>query len=107
MMSGSTVEPEVTCATLDNQAGREFLQAIAACPPSPPLTITRPPQKPPSVSFQHSSTILRTTLTSQNHINKGKKNTFDSVSYSSTLLLLWVVKSSITVSLPSLHPNPN
>ncbi|KAM8732024.1 leucine-rich repeat-containing protein 19-like [Acanthopagrus schlegelii] len=66
----SIVEPEVTCATLDNQAGREFLQAIAACPPSPPLTITRPPQKPPSVSFQHSSTILRTTLTSQNHINK-------------------------------------
>ncbi|XP_073344916.1 uncharacterized protein [Pagrus major] len=62
--------PEVTCASLEDQAGREFLQAIAVCSTSPPLTSTRQPQKPPTpVGFQPtlaSSTIL----TSQNHINK-------------------------------------
>lgn len=108
MISGSTVGPEVTCTSLEDQAGREFLQAMAVCSPSTPLTITRHLQKPPTlVGFQQTSTILRTTLTSQNHNNKGKKNTFDPVSYSSTFLLLWVVKTSVTVSLPSLHLNPN
>lgn len=65
------VGPEINCTSLEDQAGREFLQAMAVCSPSTPLTITRHPQKPPtSVGFQQTSTILRTTLTSQNHINK-------------------------------------
>ncbi|XP_076617299.1 uncharacterized protein LOC143339752 [Chaetodon auriga] len=72
----STGGPQVTCASLESQAGKDLLQATAVCHPSPPTAFTTEPQKPPTpVNFQQSwgsSTKLNSTTTSTYHINKGR-----------------------------------
>ncbi|XP_051267011.1 leucine-rich repeat-containing protein 19-like [Dicentrarchus labrax] len=65
--------PQVTCASPENQVGTDLLEATAVCYPSAPApTLITDPQKT-RVNFQQSrtsSTVLQTTLTSQNHNNK-------------------------------------
>ncbi|KAM9337099.1 uncharacterized protein ABDE67_018395 [Symphorus nematophorus] len=64
--------PQVTCASPENQTGRDLLQATAECYPSTPPYITTEPQKsltPVNVQ-QSSSTTGKTTQTSQKHIKK-------------------------------------
>nr|XP_046226605.1 leucine-rich repeat-containing protein 19-like isoform X2 [Scatophagus argus] len=60
--------PKTECASLESQDGRDLLQAV--CDPSPTPTFATDPQKPPTaVNFQQ-VTMLKTTMTSQNLINK-------------------------------------
>ncbi|XP_034562792.1 leucine-rich repeat-containing protein 19-like [Notolabrus celidotus] len=71
---GSKEGPKVICASLENQAGRDFLEATAACYPSPPTTITTHPQKLPAVSVKKSwgsSIMLKTASNQTKDINKG------------------------------------
>lgn len=103
-MSGSTGGPHVTCASLESQAGRDFLQATAVCDPSTPPNFTTDRPKLTTVSFQQplsSLTNLKNTPTSQNHFNKGRtKRDMGILPFScfSNILLLhmWMYKYNLT-----------
>ncbi|KAM6971643.1 leucine-rich repeat-containing protein 19-like [Tautogolabrus adspersus] len=65
---------QVLCASPEKQAGRDLLEAIAACYPSPTNTFTTDPQKPPtpaSVRKSWGSSTMLKTKSDQNNINKG------------------------------------
>ncbi|XP_035523705.1 leucine-rich repeat-containing protein 19-like isoform X2 [Morone saxatilis] len=65
--------PRVSCASPENQVGTDLLEATAVCYPSAPApTFTTDQHKMP-VNIQQSrasTTVLQTTLKSQNHNNK-------------------------------------
>ncbi|XP_074550128.1 uncharacterized protein LOC141807810 [Halichoeres trimaculatus] len=70
----SIVGSEAVCASPEKQAGRDLLEATAECYPSPPVTTTTHPQKPPtpvSVRSWGSSTALKTTLVQNKDIKTG------------------------------------
>ncbi|TKS88061.1 Leucine-rich repeat-containing protein 19 [Collichthys lucidus] len=73
---GSTGGPQVTCASLEDETGRDFLKAIGVCyPPSPPPAFTTVPKEAPtsvSVGQSSSSTTLLTTLTNQSRNNRAQ-----------------------------------
>ncbi|KAG8009314.1 Leucine-rich repeat-containing protein 19 [Nibea albiflora] len=72
----STGGPQVTCAPLEDETGRDFLKAIGVCyPPSPPPTFTTVPKEAPtpvSVGRSSSSATLLTTLTNQSRNNRAQ-----------------------------------
>uniref|UniRef100_UPI0037E85E91 leucine-rich repeat-containing protein 19-like n=1 Tax=Semicossyphus pulcher TaxID=241346 RepID=UPI0037E85E91 len=72
---GSAGGPRVICASPEKQAGRDLLEATAACYSSPPPTFSTAPQKLPTpLSVKKSwasSTMLKTTLSQAHNINEG------------------------------------
>ncbi|XP_040921543.1 leucine-rich repeat-containing protein 19-like [Toxotes jaculatrix] len=71
--------PRVTCASPENQAGNDVLEATAGCYPTQSPTSSTDPQKPPTrVNSQQpwgSSTMLKTTLSSSKNHSISKDQT--------------------------------
>lgn len=105
-MSGSAGGSSVSCASLESQAGRDFLLAAAVCDPSIPQTfnIDKPKPTTTAVTSQQplsSDVVLKTSVKNMNHTNKGRsKREVDIFAIFQTLTIF-------SNSPPCLRPQPD
>ncbi|XP_068199719.1 leucine-rich repeat-containing protein 3B-like isoform X2 [Antennarius striatus] len=74
--SVSTGKPQVTCASLESQSGKDLMRATAVCYPLTSPTVTKDQRKTTTEVNIQQSTGLRTTLTNQSRkLNGGPPGT--------------------------------